>query len=96
LPSARGEPDLSHPHNLLLDAWTRLGLSGVVVMAVLLVAFFRAAWRQLQTAAAEQRAEALGLIAAMVAALAHGFVDQSFWVTDLAFVFSLLLALAGR
>jgi O-antigen ligase len=96
LPSARGEPDLSHPHNVLLDAWTRLGLAGVAVLAWLLVGFFRAAWRRLRTAAAEQRAEVLGLVAAMAAALAHGLVDQSFWVADLAFVFSLLLALVGR
>ena len=32
LPSAWEEPNLSHPHNLLLDAWTRLGLAGVAVV----------------------------------------------------------------
>ncbi|MEO0565597.1 MAG: O-antigen ligase family protein, partial [Chloroflexota bacterium] len=31
LPDAWQEPDLSHPHNWLLDFWTRLGLAGVLV-----------------------------------------------------------------
>mgnify|MGYP000278906670 CR=1 FL=1 len=47
LPSAWGELNLSHPHNLVLDAWTRLGLPGVIVVGGLLAAFGRAAWRRL-------------------------------------------------
>jgi O-antigen ligase len=44
LPSAWNELDLSHPHNLLLDTWTRLGFAGVVVVGWLLAWFFHKAW----------------------------------------------------
>jgi hypothetical protein len=39
------------------------------------------------------RALALGLMAAMADMLAHGLVDHSFFLVDLAFAFSLLLAM---
>lgn len=96
LPSAWGELNLSHPHNLLLDAWTRLGIGGVLAVSWLIVSFFRTTRAQLPTARGERRAELIGLVAAMAAALAHGLVDHALFITDLAFVFVLLLALAHR
>jgi O-antigen ligase len=95
LPSAWGELDLSHPHNLILDAWTRLGIGGVVVIAWLCTAFFRSVWGQLQTALADRRALLLGLLASMVAVLAHGMVDHAVFLIDLAFIFALLLAMGS-
>ena len=94
LPSAWAELDLSHPHNLLLDAWTRLGIGGVAAIAWLFTAFFRTTWRQLRTAAGDRRALLLGLLAAAVGALAHGMVDHAVFLIDLAFVFALILAMA--
>jgi O-antigen ligase len=44
LPSAWQELNLSHPHNLLLDLWTRLGVIGVLAGGWALVAAFRRAW----------------------------------------------------
>jgi putative inorganic carbon (HCO3(-)) transporter len=96
LPSAWQEPDLSHPHNLILDTWTRLGILGLPAMAWLLIAFFRSAWLQFRAATGQRRALLLGLLAAMVALLAHGMVDHAIYVVDLAFVFALLLAMVGR
>jgi putative inorganic carbon (HCO3(-)) transporter len=96
LPSAWQEPDLSHPHNLILDTWTRLGIGGLAVMAWLLVAYFRGAWLQFRPATGQRRALLLGLMAAMVALVAHGMVDHAVFVVDLAFVFALLLAMVGR
>jgi O-antigen ligase len=96
LPSAWGELDLSHPHNLLLDAWTRLGVGGVVVLVWLLVSFFRITWGQLRGASGDRRAWLLGLMAAMAGVLAHGMVDHAVFLTDLAFVFALLMAMAHR
>jgi O-antigen ligase len=96
LPSAWGELDLSHPHNLILDAWTRLGIGGVVILVWLCVAFFRSVRQQLQTALADRRALLLGLFAAMVAILAHGMVDHAVFLIDLSFVFALLLAMGNR
>jgi O-antigen ligase len=95
LPSAWGELDLSHPHNLVLDAWTRLGVGGVAVVAWLCVFFFRSVWGQLETALAGRRALLVGLFAAMVAVLAHGMVDHAVFLIDLSFIFALLLAMGN-
>ncbi|MCD6554116.1 MAG: O-antigen ligase family protein [Anaerolineae bacterium] len=94
LPAAWQELDLSHPHNLVLDFWVRLGVLGVVVLAWLEVAFFRqglAFYRR--TTSPRMKALAAGLMASMVAALAHGLIDQGFFLVDLAFVFMLTLGL---
>ena len=96
LPDAWQEPDLSHPHNFLLDVWTRLGVLGVTVFAVLQVLFWRGIWR-LYTRSAQQTTYwvvAVGCAGAMANLLAHGLVDNSIFVNDLAIVFALLLALS--
>lgn len=93
LPSAWGELNLSHPHNLVLDAWTRLGVPGLAVLVWLFYAFFRTAWQQLRTATGDRRALLLGLFAAMVGVLAHGLVDHAVFLVDLALVFALILAM---
>jgi O-antigen ligase len=92
LPDAWEEPNLSHPHNILLDFATRLGVGGLIVLAWLQVAFWLTAWplyRRLPQAA--DKALILGLMGSMVATLAHGLVDQSFFLVDLAFIFALAL-----
>ncbi|MGE5603997.1 MAG: O-antigen ligase family protein [Nitrososphaerales archaeon] len=45
LPSGWQELNLSHPHNILLDLWTRLGLVGVAAGLGALVVAFVAGWR---------------------------------------------------
>ncbi len=97
LPSAFVEANLSHPHNILLDFWTRLGLLGVALLFLLLVLFWRRALalyrRQLE---GDERALTLGLMASMLAALAHGLIDNSFFLVDLAFVLMLTLGIVKR
>lgn len=94
LPSAQGELNLSHPHDIVLDVWTRLGIPGLLAIGWLWASFFRAAQQELRTAAGDRRALAVGLVAAMAATLAHGLVDQALFSVDLAFVFALVLAIA--
>ena len=97
LPEAWQEPDLSHPHNLILDWWTRLGVLGVVALIWLEVAFFKAALRLYRDLEDEgMRILSLGLMASMVDFLAHGLVDNSYFLVDLAFIFCLTLGLARR
>jgi len=99
LPAAWQEPDLSHPHNILLDYGCRMGLCGLVTGLWMQVAFWRLALplRRLADGPAEsveardRRALALGLMGSMVGFLAHGLVDVSYFVIDLAFVFFLTL-----
>jgi len=84
------EPDLSHPHNIILDFWTRLGLGGVFVLLALVWAFMRRAlplYHRLPDG--ERRAIILGWIASMASMWAHGLIDNSYFLVDLAFVFFL-------
>jgi len=97
LPEAWPEPDLSHPHNLILDWWTRLGVLGVIALIWLEVAFFKVALRLYRSLEDEgMRVLSLGLMASMVDFLAHGLVDNSYFLVDLAFIFCLTLGLVRR
>ncbi len=97
LPDAWQEPNLSHPHNILLDFGTRLGVGGVAVLLWLQFAFWRVAWRLYRRLPeGETRALTLGLMGSMIATLAHGLVDNSFFLVDLAFIFFLTLGIVGR
>ncbi len=94
LPDAWQEPNLSHPHNILLDFWTRLGIGGVIAIGWLQIAFWRSAWQVYRTASDNMlRAVSIGMMGSMAALLAHGLVDNSVFVPDLAYVFALLVAL---
>jgi O-antigen ligase len=94
MPTAWEEFNLSHPHNLVLDFWLRLGLLGVGILAWLLVGFFRQGWNAYRRLPEGwDRLLVLGLLAGMVNFVAHGLVDNAFFLVDLAFVFVLMLAL---
>jgi O-antigen ligase len=80
----------SHPHNLVLNLWLRLGVPGVMAFGWLMVRFAR---RVLHSA--RMSLVFCGLAAAMSAALAHGLVDNFYFVPDLAFSFWLLLWVAN-
>ena len=92
LPAAWQEPDLSHPHNFLLDHGCRLGLWGVAAALCLQAAFWRLAFPLRRLICQEQRALAIGTMGLMANFLAHGMVDASYFVIDLAFAFFLALA----
>ena len=88
LPAGWREPALSHPHNLLLDFWLSLGLLGAGLLVVLLVGFGREALR-LWRAESDPVARGLvaGVLASMVDFLAHGLIDNSYFLPDLAVLF---------
>ncbi|MBM2826653.1 MAG: rane protein of unknown function, partial [Dehalococcoidia bacterium] len=87
LPQAWREPQVSHPHNILLDFWLRLGILGVVAMTWAQVSFWRGAVRIYRRAKGWDRAVALALMASMVDFLVHGLVDNSFFLVDMAYIF---------
>jgi len=93
LPGAWPEPELSHPHNYILDFGARLGIGGVVVLIWLQTAFWRAA---LQAYRRTGSTLALGLMGSMAVFLSHGLVDNSYFLIDLALLFSLTAGLAAR
>ncbi|MBS1251902.1 MAG: hypothetical protein MAG451_00936 [Anaerolineales bacterium] len=96
LTGARDDPSLSHPHNLILDFWTRLGILGMVVLCWLVAAFFRTTWRLYRRLDETGQVLTLGLMASMVYTLAHGFLDHAYFLVDLAYVFMLTLGIASR
>src|SRR5690606_13727155 len=95
LPEAWAEPNLSVPHNVLLNHWVSLGVGGVVLALGLQIAFWRGLWRVRGRVLGDPLllALALGLAGSMADFLAHGLVDVSYFSISLAFVFFLSLAL---
>ncbi len=91
LPSAWEELNLSHPHNLLLDLWARLGLVGVLAGLYALAVAFRSAWRSFRRGSA-CLALALGLLAGLATVL-HGLIDNSLFLPDLMGLFVIALGL---
>jgi O-antigen ligase len=108
-PSLAGtnEINTAHPHNLILDIALRMGPLGLLAFGWLLVRFFRhtvqtprrgvSTWMRGQTPHRGVAPPiAVGLAAAMVAALVHGMVDAFYFWPDLAFAFWLFIAFAAR
>ena len=97
LPEAWREPNLSHPHNVLLDYWTRLGIPGIVVLVVQQWSFFRTGFGLYRNVPNEfARTFVLALMTSMVYSLAHGFIDNSFFLVDLSFVLALSFGLMAK
>ncbi|HVO41665.1 MAG TPA: O-antigen ligase family protein, partial [Aggregatilineales bacterium] len=99
LPEGWREPDLSHPHNIILDYWVRLGIAGLAVLALSQIAFWQAAlgaWRRWRTSDLLLTAIVIGAMGSMADFLAHGLIDNSFFVIDLAYVFCFTLALVVK
>ncbi len=98
-PEAWQESALSHPHNFILDFAARSGLIGLGAFVWIQISFWRGAWfvlRKTKSLSIMNYALCIGLMASMVDFLAHGLVDASFFVVDLAFVFMLTLALVEK
>ena len=91
-PAAWREPDLSHPHNVVLDGWLSLGIGGLLLLVGLLERFWRLARAALRGSGG---AVALGAVGAMAAALAHGLTDNSFFLPDLAALWWATFVLVG-
>ncbi|MDX1995822.1 MAG: O-antigen ligase family protein [bacterium] len=97
LPDAWEEPTLSHPHNLVLDFWIRLGIAGVGFLVTLQLVFWRTTLRVYRSLWQKDwliQALLVGVMGCMANLLAHGLVDNSVFVIDLMIVFMLLLGLS--
>ncbi|MEW5717889.1 MAG: O-antigen ligase family protein, partial [Chloroflexota bacterium] len=62
-PDAWREPNLSHPHNIVLDFWARLGIAGVIVVAWMILEFYRKGIGELRELGGTGRARVIGLMA---------------------------------
>lgn len=72
----------SHPHNLVLDTWLRLGAMGLAAMTTLAVGLVW--WTKRHVQAIRRDVWAMGSLAALVGGVAHGMVDNGFFLPDLA------------
>jgi O-antigen ligase len=96
-PGAEVERFLSHPHNLALDFWLRLGIGGLVALVVVIWAAVRSALLALKRLPESRlRLMVIASIAGVAAMVCHGLVDSSFFVIELAYWFMLILAWLGR
>ena len=89
VPDAWREPNLSHPHNIVLDFWARMGVLGVVALGWMVVEFYKKGIKGIKGIDGNL---VLGLMAGMTAALAHGMMDAAYFYVDLAFVWMLMMA----
>ena len=94
LDAAWQEPNLNHPHNIVLDFTTRLGFLGLLAGAWLILVLARALHRALKSVPARWLPAAAGFTGSLAAVLVHGLVDHSFFLVDLAFSFYLMLGTA--
>lgn len=81
-PAAWPERYTSHPHNLVLDVWLRLGVAGLTCAVGIAAGLIARAARS----GTEVRADpiAVGGVAALVGGLGHGMFDNGFFLPDLA------------
>lgn len=94
LDAAWQEPNLNHPHNIILDFATRLGLLGLLAGGWMIWETGRSLLRNIGGANPEWLPVAAGMGGSLAAVVAHGLVDHSFFLVDLAFVFFLILGVS--
>jgi O-antigen ligase len=93
-----------YPHNILLNAWSELGLLGMLLFVWLFVKFFYLGVRLLiqNSKFKIQNSKSkgfkyliLGLLGSVVVIIIHGFVDVPYFKNDLAVLFWLIMAMLG-
>jgi len=95
LPAAWKEPELSHAHNLILDPLARIGALGLLALAAVAAGFVARARAALRDDAS--RPLVIGAFGLAAAAAAHGIVDHSYFLPDLACAFMIAAGLvAGK
>ncbi|MCY3658084.1 MAG: O-antigen ligase family protein [Caldilineaceae bacterium] len=90
-PEVWNEPSLNHPHNIILDLLTRLGLPGFLIGLALAWVAVGGLLRQLSSV--RPRPMAVAALGACTAGIAHGMVDASYALPELWMTWGLLLTL---
>jgi O-antigen ligase len=96
LPDAWEELNLNHPHNAVLDLWTRMGILGLASGIWLVAATVIRGYNTFRGGSAMVWPIALGLLGGLAASLAHGLIDNSLFLVDLMALFMLTAGLFQR
>ncbi len=90
-PQAWSERFTSHPHDIILDTWLRLGIMGVGLALAYLALLF---W---MTVRVVRERKVLGLAAsgALLVGMLHGLVDNGYFLPDIALIFWFMTALVA-
>ncbi|MGI8644638.1 MAG: O-antigen ligase family protein [Thermomicrobiales bacterium] len=95
-PVAWPERFTSHPHNVLLDLWLRLGILGPVLGLWLLAAIWTIRRSTSSAPDTAFRSFQIAGTTALLGSLVHGMVDNSFFLPDLAVLTWFFVALVER
>jgi O-antigen ligase len=91
-PRASVEPCISHPHDEVLDLWLSSGILGLAAFVWLQFVFWKNAWLSYAGRKGIVRVLLAGTMAAMLAGLVHGLVDNSYFLEDLSLLFWMFCA----
>ena len=95
-PDAIWDSNLNHPHNIILDFWIRLGILGLVWLLIVQWLFWSHVTKSLCFITdTTNRAILIGCAGSMMTILAHGLVDNSYFVIDLSLIFMFLLVIVS-
>jgi O-antigen ligase len=86
------EPCISHPHDEVLDLWLSSGILGLSAFVWLQFVFWKNAWLSYAGKKGIMRVLLAGTMAAMLAGLVHGLVDNSYFLEDLSLLFWMFCA----
>jgi O-antigen ligase len=92
-PAAWREPNISHPHNWILDFWIQLGLPGLVVALALICWSIVTAVRMIRLSDPTSRTIGAAALGVTVVFLTHGSVDNSYFLVDSATIWWIIVAL---
>ncbi len=93
-PAGWPERYTSHPHNLILDFWLRLGLAGLALLAGVVALCVGQVLRLRRSAdRTDVRVLAIAAAALLTGGAAHGLVDNGFFLPDLAVLTWIAIAL---
>jgi O-antigen ligase len=93
-PAGWAERYTSHPHDLILDVWLRLGILGPIWLALIVGGVIVVGRRWQQTGCVP--AVAVAAAAALATGAVHGLVDNGYFLPDLAAMTWILVALMER
>jgi len=79
-----------NPDHFILSIWIEMGLAGLIIFGWIIIRFFKYCKKILY----QNKPLAVGLMSAMVALLAYGFLDTPYFKNDLAIIFWVLIGLA--